>query len=238
MRSTARWLVAWLSGCALLACGGDEYEDPARQRLRTEVLTMQAALRAEPESPILHYQLGLIYERYGLADSARLAYRQSARLQPAFAPPRLRLAGLLVDAGQLREAEAAFAEVARIVPDNAEALNNLGYVRRQLEDYDGAAAAYLQAIEIDTTFAEAMNNLAQVYRRQGRYQEAADWFLRTLRTNPDLHGTWVNLVKLLEESGDTDNERAVLEQMAARFDRQSAQGRFAAQRLEELGPAP
>lgn len=219
----------------LSACGGDEEAvDPARQRLRTEVLTVRDALRGQPDSPILYYQLGQIYRKYGVTDSARMALEQSIELHPAFPQAHQQLAQVYFETGDLQAAEAAWARTARFAPDNLEAWNNLGYVRRQLGDLDGAEQAYQKALEIDPDFVETLNNLGQVYREQDRWEMARDQFHSAMAADPTFRGAYVNLSRLYQDRGDEAAERQLLDEIRQRFGVTSREGRYASVRLEEL----
>lgn len=222
--------------CAgLSACGTEEEaQDPARQRLRTEVLTVRDALRSQPDSPILYYQLGQIYRKYGVADSARLALEHSIQLHPAFPQAQQQLAQVYFEAGDLKLSEAAWARTARLVPDNLESWNNLGYVRRQLGDLDGAEQAYTRALEVDGGFAETLNNLGQVYREQERWELAEDHFHKAMAADPTFRGAYVNLARLHQDRGDADAEASLLIEIRERFGRTSREGRYASVRLQAL----
>ena len=219
----------WGAMCLVLlvGCGNDDSVDPARQRRRTEVLTVREALRSQPDAPILYYPLGQIYRKYGVADSSRLALERSVELHPAFAQAHQQLAQVYFEAGDLRSSEGAWASTARFAPNNLETWNNLGYVRRKLGDLTGAEEAYNNALGIDATFAETLNNLGQVYRQQARWDMAVGHFHKAMASAPTLY----------KDRGDVDAERTLLMEIRDRFGRSSREGRYASERLEELGTA-
>ena len=88
-----------LSVCALLACGSNEHEDPARQRLRTEVLTMHDALRAEPDSATAAYNLGVVLEDLGKPEEATEVYRRAIECDRLLADAYYNLSRLYERAG-------------------------------------------------------------------------------------------------------------------------------------------
>ena len=66
------------------------------------------------------------------------------------------------------EAEAAYREAIRALPDNAYAYNGLGNVLRATKRYREAAAAYRYAIRIDPNEPFARSNLAEVIPKAKR----------------------------------------------------------------------
>ena len=238
-------LKGWMSVvglvCLLTAAGcgeGGQEKDPARQRLRTEVLTVRDALRSQPDSPILYYQLGQIYRKYGVMDSARQALERSIELHPAFPQAHEQLAQVYFEAGDLIRSEQSWARTARFAPDNLQAWNNLGFVRRKLDNLAGAEQAYKAALGIDSVFAETLNNLGQVYREQSRWDLAVHHFHKAMAADPTFRGAYVNLAGLYQDRGDEPAERQLLDEIRERFGRTSREGRYASVRLEELASLP
>ena len=84
---------------------------------------------------------------------------------------------------------------------------------------------------------EAMNNLGQIQRASGDTLAAIGNFRRAIRIDADFRPAYVNLVKMLGESGSTERERILLEQMVSRFGKSSKEGRYAYTRLLEMGDA-
>lgn len=218
----------------LSACGGEDRQDPARQHLRTEVLTVRDALRTQPSSPILYYQLGQIYERYGVTDSARMAYERSVGLLESLHQAHARLAQIYLDGGDTTRSIAAWRQVARLQPQDVESRNNLGYLLRMRGDLDGAEAAYRSALDLKPDFAQTLNNLGQVLRAQERWDEAIEVYHRAMAADPTLRGAYVNLSRLYRDMGNEPAEREMLTEMLQRFGRESTEGRYALARLFEL----
>jgi len=97
--------------------------------------------------------------------------------------------------------------------------------------------AYERALECDSMMVEAMNNLGQIQRASGDTLAAIGNFRRAIRIDADFRPAYVNLVKMLGESGSTERERILLEQMVSRFGKSSKEGRYAYTRLLEMGDA-
>lgn len=63
---------------------------------------------------------------------------------------------------------------------NAEALNNLGLVHMQFQEYDTAVGYFSRAAAADAKFTEAYNNMGVCYMKLKRYPEAAAAFQRAV----------------------------------------------------------
>jgi len=91
--------------------------------------------------------------------------------------------GLLL-AGDLRAAEAAFAEVARRAPEYADAFVNLGRVRIREGDPEGALAALEDAFALDPSLPRARFFAAMALKALGRYDEAEEHLRAVLARFP------------------------------------------------------
>lgn len=227
-----------LAGLVLFGCADEPSGelDPATAQLRAKVTVIRDELSSEPTSAALYHRLGLVYQKYGVEDSARSALHRAVELQPGFAEAHRDLAELEYRAGELAASEAAWARTAQLAPGHQEVWNNLGFIRRKLGDLSGAEQAYVQALGIDSMFAQTLNNLGQVYREQERWDEAAQQFHKALVAEPTFRGAYVNLARLHKDRGDEWAERELLIEIRERFGLTSHEGRYASSRLAELGP--
>ncbi len=92
--------------------------------------------------------------------------------------------GLLLQ-GDLKAAQEAFAEVAKVVPNRPDGWNNMGRVALQEGNLKQAAEMFRHALEVDPTLASAHYFIAQVLRDQGQYQQAVREYEEALRQYPD-----------------------------------------------------
>ncbi len=83
----------------------------------------RVAILDDPLSPEEHLKLGMAYEAKE-PERALEEYRHAARKIPL---AHLYLGNTLFGLKRLKEAEAEYREAARLMPDNAEALNNLAW---------------------------------------------------------------------------------------------------------------
>ena len=102
-------------------------------------------------------------------------------------------------AGRLAEAEAAF----RAVPDDAEAMSNLGAVLSATDRHAQAEAVCRRALSVRPGFWAAWGNLGSALLRQQRYPEAVAAYAEALRRNPNDVNACTNLGVALAEQGQT-----------------------------------
>ncbi len=102
---------------------------------------------------------------------------------------------------QGRDARQALQNAADLLPDDAEALSNLGAARRSFGQLGEAVAAYRRALEINPALAVVHGNLGNALRDLGRSDEAAASYRRALDLNPDQAATHNNLGNLLHDAG-------------------------------------
>jgi tetratricopeptide (TPR) repeat protein len=94
--------------------------------------------------------------------------------------PALNLGILLVQRGELHEAEALFREALKYDEGFAQAHYQLGLLLEQIERTDDGVTELRRAISIDPSYAEPHYALARIYRRQGK-NEAATQALATFQ---------------------------------------------------------
>ena len=118
------------------------------------------AIHDDPLSPAEHLALGQADEARGEAEAAVREYRAAARRLPL---ARLFLGNALFGLGRLEEAEAAYREAVRLLPDNAEARNNLAWLlftrKGSLEEAEALAG---RAVELEPGRSEFQATLEQV----------------------------------------------------------------------------
>jgi Flp pilus assembly protein TadD len=91
---------------------------------------------------------------------------------------------------QGKDAMHALQKSAQLLPNDAEAHNNLGNALRDLGRIEEAAASFRRALKYRPGYAEAHNNLGNALRDLGQFEEAVASFRRALKIRPngaDMH---------------------------------------------------
>jgi class 3 adenylate cyclase/tetratricopeptide (TPR) repeat protein len=142
-------LCLWIAPL-LSAVGGKSQQDA--------ITALQQKLKKDPNSAILHYNLGVAYHRVHRLEEAASAYLRAIALKEDFHKAHFNLGVLRVSQGRFAEAVELFEAVQRFAPDF-----------RDVEAPLAAARLFLRA---DSALA------------QRQYTEAVELFERYLRLNP------------------------------------------------------
>jgi tetratricopeptide (TPR) repeat protein len=178
----------------------DRYDDA--------IAEFQLAIKARPEEPGLHEELGDAYWKHVELPEAEDAFREELRLDPDDRSAMYKLAVVSLEHSEPEVSKQLLTQVIEMAPHFADAEYQLGRADAQLGDFD-AAIAELNAAVADSgaknaeTLRQAYYQLAQVYRRAQRPEEskqALDAFLR-LKKQADADEAQKLALKL-KNSGD------------------------------------
>lgn len=132
----------------------------------------------------IHNNIGIAYERMGMAEQAIEAFQEALRFNPEYNEVRNNLAVSLSSTGRSDEAVELLNEALRRFPDYAEARSNLGNIFAGRGHYDEAIRELKEAIRLDPGFAGAHNNLGHIHAEQKRSEEAIQEFREAIRLDP------------------------------------------------------
>jgi tetratricopeptide (TPR) repeat protein len=159
-------------------------------------------LRINPNDARAHYNLGIIMERAGDAESAIAHYEQAIRIQPGFAMAHYNLAIALQQAGKLADAVEHYEQVLRIEPDNVEGYISLGLALAQTGRGPEAITQYQRALAIAPDSENALNDWGIVLQGSARIknaseanallQQAEEKYEQALRIDPGCFEAWNN----------------------------------------------
>ncbi|MCM2304855.1 MAG: O-antigen ligase family protein, partial [Elusimicrobia bacterium] len=124
----------------------------------------------------------------GLAVQPVLAVRRNAMEAPFHAG---------ADAGLIRTAEERLA----LAPRDADAAEELGFLKAKASDFAGAAAAFRLAAELDPARPGPLNNLGNLAYLAKDFDGAIGWWEKSLAAAPEQIDARLNLAKLLCETG-------------------------------------
>ena len=102
---------------------------------------------------------------------------------------------------QGKEALPALHKAVELMPQDAEAHNNLGKARHAVGQFEGAAASFRRALEINPDSAQAHCNLGAALHALCRFDEAAGSYRRALEIKPDYAKAYSNLGAVLDDLG-------------------------------------
>jgi tetratricopeptide (TPR) repeat protein len=199
----------------------------------TETLFARAASVTEDNWFALN-MLGRQYEKAGLLEDARAAYRRSQTIHPQIAETFYLLGGVSTKLANTAEAERYYREAIRIKPHFPEAHNNLGLLLSRGGRRGEAMRHYREALRHRPEYALAHYNLAVALEQEGRTADAAGHYLKALKADPRFEQAYLNLGALMYRSGDAAGARKMF-RAALRINPQSAAAR---RNLEAVGTGP
>lgn len=99
----------------------------------------------------------------------------------------------------------AMQKAADLMPEDAEAQNNLANVLQGLGRLDEAVTSYRRALAIRSNFAAAHSNLGNALRGLGQLGDAAASHRRALDSNPGFAAAHLGLANVLQDLGELDD---------------------------------
>ena len=129
-------------------------------------------LRGRPDcAPALHL-LGIVVYRTGNLPTGIDLVRRATESDGSVALYHCNLCEMYRQAGQRDAAFAAGRRALAINPNMPQALNNIGIIHYERDEFDEAAAHYRRATALVPSYAEAFSNLGNALRAQKKYDEA------------------------------------------------------------------
>ncbi len=131
----------------------------------------------------LQFHLGLAYKALNQVDRARQHYEQALNTP---LPDLLKLAAwinlaaLLIDIGELDQAEVLLIQSLQLQPDWAIAYYNLGLVHRGRGQFEAAATAYRRALQLQPDAPDPYRNLGATLIKLGQFAEGIEAFQQAI----------------------------------------------------------
>ncbi len=131
-----------------------------------------ATLEKNPDSWLLHYNLGNALLATGSAEQAVNQYQEAIRIKNDYIQARNNLGIALHHLGRNEEAIACFQEALKIGPGREDTYFNLGNLFSELDRPREAVEQYRHALQLEPDYAEAWANLAAAYGDLNQWDEA------------------------------------------------------------------
>ncbi len=149
--------------------------DAEADRDMDAVSEYQAAIKAAPQQPGLHEELGTEYWKMNKIEEAEAEYKRELVIDPHSMLATYKLGSLLVESAKPEEGKPLIEAALRQDPNLKEAYYYLGRAHMQLGNESEALEALKKAVTINSNseiLAQAWYQLAIVYRRMHRMEEA------------------------------------------------------------------
>ena len=174
--------------------------EPAKQGKPKKKLTASASSQATPTPAELNQLAALLKagRHAELEAQARLLVKRY---------PDAGFIWMLLGASlqtQGKDALSVLQRTAKLLPENAEAHNNLGNALLDVKQFDGAAASYRRTLELNPDYAEAHFNLGNALKAIEQPEGAVASYRRALEIKPDYAEVHSNLGNTLLDIGQSD----------------------------------
>jgi len=180
-----------------------------------------AALRLNPNEPVMHYNLSLALAHLGDPAAEEKELEEAIRLDPKFAKARNRLGLRYMALGRWADAEREFGAAINADPQFAEAKNNLGVLYGREGKNEEAIEVFRKVTLDDPQNAQAFLNWGLVLDGARQYAQAEAMINRAILLSPSNVDAYLAL-------GMTEAELGRLDQAVAAYQKAEAlePGRF------------
>jgi len=174
------------------------------QMWQNGIVLCSQALEVDPNNYIMHYNLGISYQRHDRLDEAIDSYRQALKIRPLYNDALNNLAVALSLQNKNSEAIKYLDVLLQIQPDHYEAHNNLGCILRGQDRLEEAINQYEQAIKIKPDYLEARCNLGNLLQSMGKTSQAINQYNQALWIQPNYIPALYNLADVFQAQGNLD----------------------------------
>jgi Flp pilus assembly protein TadD len=155
----------------------DNERTPETDQVDEAIMELKRAEELNPDSPEVHYDLGIAYSQKGWTDQAIEKFRQTIRLNPDIAVAHYNLGAALYRKGLINEAIVELQRAEELEPDDPDSHCDLVLAYARKGWLDQAEKEFKLVLKLDPKSAEAHKNLAFAYL----YSERIDLAWKYLR---------------------------------------------------------
>jgi tetratricopeptide (TPR) repeat protein/GT2 family glycosyltransferase len=143
-------------------------------------------VRQQPDSPILHANLGTLYVQKQRWQEAIACYQTAIELNPNYTDAYCYLAKIFEKTKQVEQALSYWYQAYTLEPDRfaAQKHTQLGNLLAKQGKLDNAIACYRRALKLKPTLTEAYLRLGEILNHQGQKQEAISCYQQGIKHNP------------------------------------------------------
>ena len=154
-----------------------------QQKYAEAIISYKNALKLQPNTPDLYFNLGIAHTQLNRLEEAANAYLQALQINPNFFEAHGNLGIVLQRQGKLDAAIASYQAGLKINPTDARGYFNLGTALRDSGDLAAAVNSYEKAIQLFPNYTDAHNNLGETLRDQGDMTAAVKCYQAALALN-------------------------------------------------------
>jgi protein O-mannosyl-transferase len=160
---------------------------------RDQITLCRATLQKNPDSWLLHNNLGNAFHAIGREDLAIEQYKLSLQLMDDAPQILNNLGNALDETGNPEQGIEYLKRSLELQPDYPSALYNMGNAMMHIARYDEAIGYYQKALRLKPDYAEPYINSGNALAHLGRFQEAIDQYNRAIKIQSDNALCWYDL---------------------------------------------
>ena len=187
----------------------------ATKRVPEAIDAYRKSVVSKPDIFESNLNLGVLLARQGDADEAAKYLKAATQLKPTankdegLARAWLSL-GLVEETRDPQKSLGAYAEAARLMPNDPEPHLSAGLLLEKQDKLDAAAREYQAAAELDPKSTEPVTGLANVYSKQKNFAAAETQLRKLLAINPGNSTVRVQLGRVLAAEGKSEEAATML----------------------------
>ncbi len=158
-------------------------ENFEKNNLKVSQNLYQDILKINPHHTESHFNLGLIFQKFGEFNKAKESYQKAIEIKPNYIDAYNNLGLTFKKLDDLKNAKDCYEKAIKINPNYINAIFNLGIIFRELGDFKSAINCYKKVIEIKPNFEKVYNNLGNVFKKIGLDAQAISYFQKALKLN-------------------------------------------------------
>lgn len=180
------------------------------------IVTLQSALKAEPDNPALHYYLGLAFQSTGQAQLAEREWREAVRERPNFADAQAALAAAELGQKDFDGLKDSAGALVHIAPASPLGYSYLAIVSAAHGDMKGAKAQAQKAIEVAPKSPVGYTRLGELLAAQKQWRDAEKNYQQALGISPGFGEALRGLVGAYLAQRQTDKAIAAVQSQIAK----------------------
>jgi tetratricopeptide (TPR) repeat protein len=162
-----------------------------------------------------HYARGWLLHFLGLPDRAYVAFAEAFRYEPTDAQAARHLAAISAEKQHWAAAEAWFATVVALAPEESDAWFNLGFVREHSGKLGEAIAAFRESVRLKPAQDRAWYGMGLNHARLGEHEAAALALREAIRLQPMNGEAYYQLGMALHHASQPDQVQAIVARLAS-----------------------
>ena len=164
--------------------------------------TCQEAVRLDPNSAVLHHNLGNTLRVLERLVDAKVSYLEALRLDPKLALSNAHLGLVLHKEGQLSDGLVWLKKAVELEPGNVDFWQWLAELYDEMEESTESIPCWERVVALDPDRASAHLSLGWALQDESQFAEAREHYDAAIQLQPDFAAAFLNLGGLQEELGD------------------------------------